>query len=256
LAFGGTLYLFLAVWYVLCLPFFFLPPVSRRLLQLGGRLVTPAALWVGGVRIRGEGLENLQAVEKGPYLLIANHSSNLDPMAIVTVTGRADHAYVAKADTMKRKFLGRLLKLLGWFGVDRESLLGLKRLQEEIKQRSDRGWTPHIVIFPEGTRTLTGKLGKFKLGPFLLAAQMQLPILPFVIRGTFPKHPKGAFSIYPGPVRVDIMPPIYPTPLAKPVDAVDVAAKMMAQAQAMYEAFGDLTQVVDLPEALPAKAVS
>jgi len=62
----------------------------------------------------------------------------------------------------------------------------------------------NIGILPEGHRTLTGKLGSFKKGPFYLAKGAQADILPFGINGLFNYHQKGSFLLTPGTVKLNI----------------------------------------------------
>src|SRR5262249_41561739 len=158
------------------------------------------------------GRGRIDALADAPRILVANHASNLDPLALMTLLGRNDLAFVAKAETLRRPLTGSLLRAVGWFAIERENLVSLKRFQEQIKARQKTGWVPELVIFPEGTRPRDGKLQPFRLGTFLLAAQMNAPIVPIVIRGTYPLHKRNAFLVYPGDVRIDALEPILPPP--------------------------------------------
>jgi 1-acyl-sn-glycerol-3-phosphate acyltransferase len=68
----------------------------------------------------------------------------------------------------------------------------------------------HITVFPEGTRSLDGKLLPFKKGAFFLAAETGAPMVPVVLRGTRQMMPKGTLKIVPGEAVVEFLEPILP----------------------------------------------
>ena len=250
LALGGVLYAFLVVTFVIALPVLWRPRWARAVVKRAGRLAVPLALAGGGVRVRSSGLP--LALESGRgYILIANHASNLDPLVLMKVLGRVDLSFVAKAETLRRPLLGHLLRAIGWFGVERESPVSFKRFQEEVEARRKAGWIPDLVVFPEGTRSTDGKLQPFRMGTFLLAARCRLPILPVVIRGTAPLHPRNAFACYPGTVRVDVLPPIDPPGKLSAAEIIGAVAALQKRAEALYQAVPDLNQAAgDLPSPL------
>jgi 1-acyl-sn-glycerol-3-phosphate acyltransferase len=244
IGFGGVLYGSLVVASLLSLPVLFSDAAIKAITMGVTWFMVPVSLWAGGIRVTGSGEEHAKALEKTGYILIANHASNLDPLALMTLIGRRDLAFVAKAETLRRPLLGRIIAAIPWLPVERESLAALKKLTELVRAKQKTGWVPIIAVFPEGTRSEDGKLNAFKVGPFMLAAQLGIPILPAVIRGTFPRHKRNAFLVFPGPVRVDIHPPIYPPKLeGKGLDlkVVDAAAVLKKQAEAIFKAVPDLT---------------
>lgn len=244
---GGTLYGSLVVAYLGTRPFelFYKPGARYLFVEFTRRFVVPMSAKAGGLRITGTGMQHVDACPNG-YVLIANHASNLDPIALMYLLDRTDLNFVAKVETLKRPMLGKLLKTIPWLAVDRASLASLKKLAQDVRERQKTGWIPRIVVFPEGTRSEDGKLGTFKSGPFLLAALLGIPIIPAVIRGTFPLHKKDAFLVYPGPVHVDFEAPIFPAKLeGKQLDlkVVDAAGVLMKKAEAIYKAVDDFTVV-------------
>ncbi len=252
--FGGSLYGCLLVTSLLCLPVIFFERAIRAITMTTTALMVPMSLWAGGIRVTGKGQEHAAALEKTGYILIANHASNLDPLVLMTVLGRRDLAFVAKIETLRRPLLGRIIASIPWLPVERESLAALKKLTELVRAKQKGGWVPLMAVFPEGTRTETGLLNKFKVGPFMLAAQLGIPILPVVIRGTFACHRKNAFLVFPGRVHVDIHPPLHPPRLeGKGLDlkVVDAAADLKKQAEAIFKAVPDLTSADDIVAAAP-----
>ncbi len=247
LGLGGTLYSSLVFMHLTTMPFAYLykPGVRHIFVNFTRRFVIPTCARLGGLRITGSGLEHLDACPNG-YVLIANHASNLDPIALMYLMDRTDLNFVAKVETLQRPMLGKLLASIPWLAVDRASLASLKKLAHEVREKQKTGWIPRIAVFPEGTRSEDGKLGAFKSGPFLLAALLGIPVIAAVIRGTYPLHKKDAFLVYPGPIHVDFHPPLWPTKLeGKQLDlkVVDAAGVLMKQAQAIYKSIDDFTVV-------------
>lgn len=243
LALGAVLYLFLVVTFAIVLPIIWRPRWARWVVWRSSSLMIPLALAGAGVRVRGSGVEHARELERGRgYILIANHASNLDPLALMKVLSRVDLAFVAKAETLRRPLLGYLLRITGWFGVERESPIAFKRFQEQVQARRTQGWIPNLVVFPEGTRSSDGQLQPFRMGTFLLAVRARLPILPVVIRGTAPLHPRNSFACYPGTVRVDVLPPISPPAVVRAAEILDVVAALQRQAEAIYRSVPDLNR--------------
>lgn len=260
LALGGVLYSVMVVTFVIVLPVIWRPVWVRWVVRRAARVAIPIALAGARVRVRGTGVEYARELERGRgYILIANHASNLDPMALIKVLGRVDLAFVAKAETLRRPLLGHMLRACGWFGVERESPIAFKRFQEQVQARRKAGWIPNLVVFPEGTRSTDGQLQPFRMGTFLLAARCRLPILPVVIRGTSPIHGRNAFACYPGTVRVDVLPPIEPPGKLSAAEILDAVAALQKKAEAIYRAVPDLNRVdgdLPSPALAPSESVS
>jgi 1-acyl-sn-glycerol-3-phosphate acyltransferase len=68
----------------------------------------------------------------------------------------------------------------------------------------------NLIIYPEGTRSLDGKMGRFKRGPAVVAVELGIPIVPACIEGSHRCWPKGKGFIRPGGVKVTIGEPVYP----------------------------------------------
>jgi 1-acyl-sn-glycerol-3-phosphate acyltransferase len=161
-------------------------------------------LLVMGTRLSIDGLENIQKDKS--YVVVSNHQSQIDiPILIVAV--RTNLRIIAKKELFKIPFLGWGMKAVGMLEIDRsnhkQSIETLKRAENIVKQHH-----LSVLVFPEGTRSADGKIHPFKKGPFILAINTRLPILPVSVSGTGRITPKNKLQINPGRVKVTIHPPI------------------------------------------------
>ncbi|WP_036431582.1 lysophospholipid acyltransferase family protein [Mycoplasmopsis cricetuli] len=133
------------------------------------------------------GFDNIP--KNGPLVLTPNHKSNIDAVALIAALEKQSFEqgtknrivnFLAKEELNKKFLLKRIMFLKDTITLDRsnfrDSLLKLKEFGEFIKQNGNIG-----VIFPEGTRIKEEKLGEFKSGPFKVAANLYLPIVPVAI---------------------------------------------------------------------------
>ena len=126
-------------------------------------------------RIEAEGMENLP--KKSGYLFVSNHRSNADPILIGIQNPKTQFCFLAKQELFSAGLVGWLLRKLGAIAVDRGA--GDVSPLEEIEFRLQNG--ENALIFPEGTRSKDGKLGHFKTGAALIAAQTGVPVIPVAI---------------------------------------------------------------------------
>ena len=139
--------------------------------------------------------------ENETFVIMANHESFLDVFAIPSVfTGK--FSAVAASKNFKIPIYSLFLKKLKVISIDRDNreqaIKGITQAEELLQQ----GY--HIVILPEGTRTQTGELGKFKKGGFHLALNTNARILPIVTKGLFQIKPITRWSIKPGVIDIHI----------------------------------------------------
>ena len=122
------------------------------------------------------GREHLKSVQDGrPYVIAANHIANLDPVFILieVFSGRRLHI-PAKEELFKNPLAGWFLRCMGAVSIERGKgdTTTVEKLTNECKNGTG------IMIFPEGTRTKTGKLGMIKSGAFVIAAAAGADMLP------------------------------------------------------------------------------
>jgi 1-acyl-sn-glycerol-3-phosphate acyltransferase len=88
----------------------------------------------------------------------------------------------------------------------------------------------HIVVFPEGTRSLDGRLAGFKKGPFFLAEETKAPIIPIALSGTQSMMGKGSSAITPGVARIQVLPAIEPSMYATREELLEAVRSEIAEA--------------------------
>jgi len=171
--------------------------VACRLAILGVRLV--------GVKIEVRGLEHLQPGRN--YIFMSNHASNLDPPILIPVVpGRC--SVLVKKELFRIPILGTGMKVADLVPVDRsdrEAAIESVKAAVEVLQQG-----LHMIIFPEGTRSVDGRLLPFKKGPFHLAMESGIFVVPVTLLGTFECWPKTRFALRPGTATVVFHPPIDP----------------------------------------------
>lgn len=133
------------------------------------------------------GLEHIP--KQGGVLIIANHSSYLDHLCLSTITAcflRRDARFVAKKEHFISPFSRWFHSTLGAYPIDRER--GGKDALKKTVELLRRGEV--VIIYPEGTRTLTGEMGPFLPGVLHIEKKAACPIVPLGISGAFDVWPK------------------------------------------------------------------
>lgn len=158
-----------------------------------------------GVRINVSGRENFDPAKT--YIFMFNHVSNLDPPVLIPLVPRRS-SVLLKKELMRIPILSRAMRMASFVPVDRSNRdAAIASVGRAIKVLSDG---LNISIFPEGTRSRDGKLLPFKKGPFHLAMESGVDVIPVSISGTEKIWPKGRFAITPGVANVVFHPPISP----------------------------------------------
>lgn len=131
---------------------------------------------------KAEGLENIP--KTGALIIAGNHLSNADPPAIGSFAGLVrDSRFVAKKELFSVPGLGWFFRRSGYIPVDRARTIGDFGALKEVVHALEQGQS--VVMFPEGTRSKTGKPQKPKSGIGFLVYKTGAPVLPVKVEGTF-----------------------------------------------------------------------
>jgi putative phosphoserine phosphatase/1-acylglycerol-3-phosphate O-acyltransferase len=167
--------------------------------SLGGEL----GLSLAGVRVNVAGEHNLWAAR--PAVFIFNHQSLLDGWIAIKLI-RRDFTGVGKKEMGRIPVLAQFAWLTNVALVDRSDPDKAKATLEPVVERIRQGYS--IAIAPEGTRSTTPRVGRFKKGAFHLAMQGQVPIVPIVIRNAGELQWRGSKVIRSGEIDVAVLNPI------------------------------------------------
>ncbi len=120
--------------------------------------------------------------KKGPFIICANHISWIDPLVVGSaVPTRLKVHFMAKHELFRNGFTGYILRKVGAFPVNRSSAdYGAIRRAFKILNEGNV-----LGLFPEGTRSKTGKLQKPQHGSALIAGQSCVPVLPVALNGPY-----------------------------------------------------------------------
>ena len=171
-----------------------------------------ACLWgartgvrIAGVRVQTLGLEKLDPARS--YIFMSNHISILDPPIMIPLIPRRTSVMVKK-ELFSYPLLGNVMRIGALVPVDRGNRdAGIAAVREAVKV-IERGI--NMTIYIEGKRSFDGRLLPFKKGPFYLAEECNVPVVPITISGTEEVMPKARFAIRPGTVTVQFHDPIEP----------------------------------------------
>jgi 1-acyl-sn-glycerol-3-phosphate acyltransferase len=169
--------------------------------------ITNAGVRAAGIKIQINGLENIPAGRS--CIFMCNHVSNLDPPVVLPLLpGRS--SVLLKKELMSIPILGRAMRLAKFVPVTRGHRRDAAQVSVEAAADALRSGL-HILVYPEGTRSLDGRLSMFKKGPFFLAQEAQAPIVPIALSGTQAMMRKGSYAITPGLARIQVLPAIEPS---------------------------------------------
>lgn len=165
--------------------------------------------WTGvklaGVKVATIGLAELDTSRT--YIFMSNHTSNLDPPILLPLIPRRT-SVMAKKELFSYPILGETMRMGSLVPVDRGNrdagIAAVRSAADVIRQGLN------MTIYVEGKRSFDGKLLPFKKGPFYLAMECGVPVVPVTIVGSHDVMPKARFRITPGTVKVVFHEPIEP----------------------------------------------
>jgi len=135
--------------------------------------------------IKVEGRENLQPGQS--YVFAANHQGAFDIFMIYGFLGR-NFKWMMKKSIRKIPFVGIACECAHHIFVDKSGASKIKQTYDQARETLREGMS--VVVFPEGARTFTGHIGIFRRGAFMLADELQLPVCPITINGSFDVMPR------------------------------------------------------------------
>lgn len=155
-----------------------------------------------GKRFMIEGKEHIEKDHR--YILIANHSSIFDIMGIMAIC--PEISWFGREHLLKTPVFGKLLQVIHYIPMKSSDL---KNAREMIRQLIQSTQNRSVAIFPEGTRTVDGRLNTFRKGFLYVMRASQLDILPVSLTGFYEFKPKNRFHFhYPARLAAQIHPPI------------------------------------------------
>jgi 1-acyl-sn-glycerol-3-phosphate acyltransferase len=188
--------------------------------------VTNLGVRAAGIKIDIGGFENIPAGRS--CIFMSNHVSNLDPpVTIPLLPGRS--SVLLKKELMSIPMLGRAMRMAKFVPVERGSRRDTAQATVAAAVDALRSGL-HILVYPEGTRSLNGRLSTFKKGPFFLAMETKAPIIPVVVSGTQTMMKKGSNAITPGVARVRLLPVIESSDYATREDLMRAVRNAIAEA--------------------------
>lgn len=157
--------------------------------------------------VKVEGGENLR--KDCSYVFVANHQGAFDIFLIYGFLGR-NFKWMMKRQLRNMPFVGKACEAAHHIFVDKRSPAKIRETYENARATLCDGMS--LVVFPEGARTFTGHMGVFKRGAFMLADELQLPVVPLTINGSFDIMPrtKDWHFVTWHPLRLTIHQPVYP----------------------------------------------
>ncbi len=152
---------------------------------------------------RIKGLENVDKSKS--YVIVINHNSMADIISLYFVP--LNFRWVSKREVFRIPYIGQLLSIHGDIAIDRsKGADSMRKVTEQGKMWIGRGVS--IAMFPEGTRSKSGEMGRFKQGAFALAKEAGVEILPVVMHGTRDVLKKNFMVNWRNRLSVSVLPPI------------------------------------------------
>jgi putative phosphoserine phosphatase/1-acylglycerol-3-phosphate O-acyltransferase len=189
--------------FLLGLPAYALDGSWRRVVNLATATWGEVGTALAGIDVQVTGEEHLWSHR--PAVFIFNHQSGIDTLLLAKLV-RRDMVGIAKQELKRNPLFGPVFSMAGTVFIDRfnreKAIEAMKPAIETLRQGIS------IAIAPEGTRSPTPRLGRFKKGAFHLAMAANVPIVPIVFRNALDALPKHAIFVRPAVIEAVVHPPI------------------------------------------------
>ncbi|MDE7153134.1 MAG: 1-acyl-sn-glycerol-3-phosphate acyltransferase [Muribaculaceae bacterium] len=211
--------LYYAYFFIVAAPLLLVSTIITALLTACGSILFgdrwwgyyPAHLWsrifcaLSLVSVEVRGREHISPDKN--YIFVANHQGAYD---IFSIYGYLGHTFrwMMKKSLEKIPLVGYACRKAGHIFVDMSGSSGVRHTMTDAEKELRTGMS--LCIFPEGSRTYTGEVGRFKRGAFLLSQEFGLPIVPITIDGAFQVMPRTAKLPRPGRIVLTIHQPVAP----------------------------------------------
>ena len=172
--------------------------------------------WLMFLPVKVDGYEHIQQGQS--YVFVANHQSMFDVWLIYGWLP-VIFKWLMKAELRRVPFVGTACKAAGHIFVDRRNAKAAMESLKEVEKQLTGGVC--TVIFPEGTRSLNGEVGRFKRGAFQIAWDLGLPVIPLSLDGCYETLPKGKPFVHRVPIHMHIGEPIDLKQFNDPNEAIE-----------------------------------
>lgn len=186
------------------LPIYAMTGSLRKARNFSTSMFADLAGAISGMELDIEGEEHVWSHR--PCVFVFNHQSQAD-MLVLAALLRRDLAGVGKKEIGQVPILGKIIEYAGTVLIDRENTTSaLHAMKPLVDVMRNEGRS--VCIAPEGTRSTSTNLGRFKKGAFHLAMQAEVPIVPIVIHNAIDVSPRGQFVMRPATVKITVLPPV------------------------------------------------
>ena len=172
-----------------------------------GKYWSRLAIWLCLLPVKVEGRELLD--KKQSYVFVANHQGAFDIFLIYGFLNR-NFKWMMKKGLRKIPLVGIACEYAHHIFVDKSGPSKIRKTYDTARETLKEGMS--VVVFPEGARSFTGHMGVFRRGAFMLADELQLPVVPLTINGSFDVKPrmKDLYWVFWHPLKLTIHEPIAP----------------------------------------------
>ena len=181
---------------------------SGRLSHLLGRIWSWGILSASRMKLKIVGADRIDP--KTQYIFLANHTSAFDIPAVYWGI-KNKLGMLAKKQLMYVPFFGWAMWAAGHFFVDRKDHKKAMAVMDQVAELMSKDESHSLVIFPEGTRSLDGKVKSFKKGAFVLSLNTGIPVVPIMIKGAFEAKQKKENRIKATTITLEILDPVDPS---------------------------------------------
>jgi 1-acyl-sn-glycerol-3-phosphate acyltransferase len=230
----------MVAFFVLSLPVMLVTRSGDFPMWLARRAWSPLCLWVTGCR---RVLDRLSPLPDGPLIFASNHESALDIWVLLEALPRTVR-FVAKRELFRIPVFGWYMHLGGHIPIDRRNHVQAVQSLRAAGALVRAGTS--LIVFPEGTRSPDRRVQPFKKGPFALALEAGVPIVPVAVSGSGAVTPRGLVAVWPGTIHVAVGDPVDP---ARHPDRLALLTAVRDRIIEMHRSIGGLGGDPDRPAA-------